>query len=104
MHISDDIECSCENPKKVIKRRVIVKLVQRQVMDNAQMLFTSFVENKVSELGIKSTISCKVVTAIRHWAENIRSWNYEAARRATIQVRTRYIIKTSSIERIIETY
>ncbi|XP_045474295.1 cytosolic non-specific dipeptidase-like [Harmonia axyridis] len=85
MHISNDMACSCENPKKMIKRQVIVKLVQRQVMDKAMALFTSFVENKVSELGIKSIITCKVVSEIRHWAENIRSWNYEAARKATIQ-------------------
>ncbi|XP_044754032.1 beta-Ala-His dipeptidase-like isoform X2 [Coccinella septempunctata] len=83
MHISEDMEC--ENSKQMLKRQVIIKLVQRQVMDKAQALFTSFVENQISELGIKSTITCKVVSAIRHWAENIRSWNYEAARRATIQ-------------------
>ncbi|KAL3269953.1 hypothetical protein HHI36_009009 [Cryptolaemus montrouzieri] len=86
MHISEDINCSCDkNSKNIIKRQVIVKLVQRQVMDNAYMQFSSFVEETVVKLGIKSKVTCKMISSTRHWSENIRSWNYEAARRATIQ-------------------
>ncbi|KAK9876881.1 hypothetical protein WA026_015917 [Henosepilachna vigintioctopunctata] len=86
MYISEDINCSCDkNDKNIIKRQVVIKLVQRQVMDQAELLFTAFVENTVNQLNIQSSITCKKVSSTRHWSENIRSWNYEAARRATIQ-------------------
>lgn len=84
----DDIEeCICDKKDfSKIKRHFIIKIVPRQVVDHSVAATIKHVNNVVKELKIENKVECKVLSASRPWYEDFRSPNYEAARRATIQV------------------
>lgn len=87
--ISDLKDCICEKKDtSIVKRELIIKLVPSMIVERIINLITKHVKNICKELNIQNNVECKVLSATRPWLEDITSHNYQAARRATIQVIT----------------
>lgn len=85
--VNDIEECTCEKQDKTkIKRHFIIKIVPRQIVEKSTQFTMQHINNVCKELKIDNKVDVELVSASRPWIEDIRSPNYEAARRATIQV------------------
>lgn len=91
--IGETEECAC--PKKnsnIMKKHIIVKIVPRQIIGQIINLIINYVQYLTKKHDIKSKITCELISSTRYWNESVSHDIYQAARRATIQVKK--IIKT----------
>lgn len=85
--VFDTQECICEKKDfSKVRREIVVKLVPRMIVDRIVSIVTKHVKNISKDLNITNKVEVKVASASRPWLEDIMSPNYQAARRASIQV------------------
>ncbi|GJQ71567.1 hypothetical protein Trydic_g11274 [Trypoxylus dichotomus] len=85
--IYDVQECTCEKKDfSKVQKEIIIKLVPRMIADRIVNLTTKHFKNICKELNITNKVDVKVTSATRPWLVDITSPNYQAARRATIQI------------------
>ncbi|KRT84206.1 hypothetical protein AMK59_1814, partial [Oryctes borbonicus] len=85
--VYDVQECTCEKKdSSKLQREIIVKLVPRMIADRIVNLTTKHIKNICKDMNITNKVDLKVKSATRPWLEDITSPNYQAARRATIQI------------------
>lgn len=86
--VGETEECTCEKKETdIVKRHFVMKIVPRQIIDRSANVVITHVNNVVKKLNIENKVTCEVVYSTRYWYENVANPNYQAARRATIQVK-----------------
>lgn len=71
------------------RRRLVVKIVPEQTVDESVRSVLRHVERAAGELKIGGKVCCRAVSKSRHWFEDFTGYHYQAARRAAVQVRGR---------------
>ncbi|XP_028138514.1 beta-Ala-His dipeptidase-like isoform X1 [Diabrotica virgifera virgifera] len=84
----DDIdECICDKKDmNIVKRHFIVKIVPRQIIDKTEERIQNHIKNVIKTLNINNRVTCKLLRSTRTWIENPGSHNFQAARKAMIQI------------------
>ncbi|XP_017781520.1 PREDICTED: cytosolic non-specific dipeptidase-like [Nicrophorus vespilloides] len=84
----DDIEqCICEKKDfSKMKRKFVLKIVPRQTYDNCHEQVVDYIKSVAKDLDITNTVEVDLISSSRPWLEDCATVNYEAARRATIQI------------------
>lgn len=80
-------ECTCEKKEFTKARRdFTMKIVPKQIAEVCIEATVKYIEKLKVELKLEGSVECDVITYSRHWTEDRRSVNHEAARQALIQV------------------
>lgn len=81
-------ECICAKQDfSKAKGSFVVKIVPTQVVERITNITINYVKDICAKEKLGSKVECCLLSATRPWLEDIRSPNYVAATRATIQVR-----------------
>ncbi|KAF5283509.1 hypothetical protein FQR65_LT02662 [Abscondita terminalis] len=85
--VEDILECDCDKGAKTrIKRKFLVKIVPKQVIDVSTCQIMQHLKKTCKELHVKHKFEVKLKSASRTWSEDIWSINYVAARLAVFQI------------------
>ncbi|KXZ75665.1 cytosolic non-specific dipeptidase [Tribolium castaneum] len=85
--IGETEECTCEKKEvDIVKRHFVVKIVPRQIINRTVNMTKNHINSVVKKLNIENKVTCEEVSSTRYWHESVANPNYQAARRATIQI------------------
>ncbi|XP_057651819.1 cytosolic non-specific dipeptidase-like [Diorhabda carinulata] len=80
-------ECICEKKDtNIIKRHFILKIVPHQIVRITEETLQNHLKNVIKKLNIENKVTCKLLDSTETWLEDSGSHNFQAARRAMIQI------------------